>query len=224
MCNGNKQKNIQMKTTFLQAAAVMMLASASIGCGNSQKGNENATEDALTANLAQFVATSTTDNPAIYLSLVKSTETDSSMVYIGKSLNDKDTLGLQLEITKNIPAGVFEDGNVNDEKAFQEGAIKFSSVGEESNRFVKAVADLYEQPVDNGMTDAILEPLVFSSNKTVVDLTGNGTYAFKLFFANSLGEEAEIFAELNLYNRSFKMWAKDAEQYPRILSAFTGGL
>ncbi len=213
-----------MKRTILQAAAVMMLVATLTSCGNNQKGNEKTTEDALTANLAQFVATSTTDNPAVYLSLVKSTETDSSMVYIGKSLNDKDTLGLQIEITKDIPGGIFEDGNVNEDKAFQEGAIKFSSIGEESDRFVKAVATLYEQPVDNGMTDAILEPLVFSSNKTVVDLTGNGTYAFKLFFANSLGEEAEVFAELNLYNRSFKMWAKDAEQYPRILSAFTGGL
>lgn len=213
-----------MKTTFLQATAVMTLALTLTGCGNNQKDNENATEDALTANLAQFVATSTTDNPAIYLSLVRSTETDSSMIYVGKSLNDKDTLGLQIEITKDIPAGVFGDGNVNDEKAFQAGAIKFSSVGEESDRFVKAIAALYEQPIDSGMTDAILEPLVFSSNKKVVDLTGNGTYAFKLFFANGLGEEAEVFAELNLYNRSFKMWAKDAQQHPRILSAFTGGL
>lgn len=201
-----------------------MLVSTFTGCGNSQQGNENATEDALTANLAQFVATSTTDNPALYLSLVKSTETDSSMIYVGKSLNDNDTLGLQIEITKDIPGGVFEDGEVNEEKAFHGGAIKFSSVGEESDRFVNAIAALYKQSADNGMTDAILEPLVFSSNKTAVDLTGNGTYAFKLFFANSVGEEAEVFAELNLYNRSFKMWAKDAAQYPRILSAFTGGL
>ncbi|PRD48582.1 hypothetical protein [Sphingobacterium haloxyli] len=213
-----------MKSTILQATAVMMLASTLISCGNNQKGNENATEDALTANLRQYVATSTTDNPAIFLSLVKSTETDSAVVYVGKSLNDKDTIGLQIEITKNIPAGVFEDGNVNEEKAFHEGAIKFSSIGDESDRFVKAVATLYKQPIDSAMTDAILAPLVFSSNKTVVDLSGNGTYAFKLFFANSAGEEAEVFAELNLYNRSFKMWAKDGEQYPRILSAFTSGL
>ena len=131
-------------------------------------------------------------------------------------------MGLQIEISKAIPAGVFEDGNVNEEKAFQEGAIKFSSIGEESDRFVKAIAALYELSTDQGMTDAVLTPLVFSSNKTVVDLTGNGTYAFKLFFANSEGEEAEVFTELNLYNRSFKMWAKDAAQHARILSAFTG--
>ncbi|NGM65359.1 hypothetical protein [Sphingobacterium sp. SGR-19] len=213
-----------MKTTFSQAVAVMLLAATLTGCGNNQKGNEKTTEDALTANLRQYVATSTTDNPAIFLTLIKSTDTDSSMVYVGKSLNDKDTLALQIEISKNIPGGVFEDGEVNEEKAFHEGAIKFSSLGEESDNFVRAIATLYEEPASNGMTDAILEPLVFSSNKTAVDLTGNGTYAFKLFFANSVGEEAEVFAELNLYNRSFKLWAKDAEQYPRILSAFTDGL
>lgn len=213
-----------MKRTILKVAAVTMFVSTFASCGNNQNANDKTTEDALTANLAQFVATSTTDNPAVYLSLVKSTETDSSMVYVGKSLNDKDTLGLQIEIIKDISAGIFEDGNVNEENAFHEGAIKFSSVGGESDRFVKAIAALYEQPIDAGMTDATLEPLVFSSNKTVVDLTGNGTYAFKLFFANSVGEEAEVFAELNLYNRSFKMWAKDAAQYPGILSAFTGGV
>lgn len=211
-----------MKTTFLNAAVAVMLVSTITSCGNSQKGSESATEDALTANLSQFVASSTTDNPAVYLALVNSTEADSSVTYVGKSLNGKDTLGLQIEISKSIQAGVFEDGSVNEEKAFQEGTIKFSSIGEESDRFVKAIAALYELPTDHGMTDAVLAPLVFSSNKTVVDLTGNGTYAFKLFFANSEGEEAEVFAELNLYNRSFKMWAKDAVQHARILSAFTG--
>lgn len=211
-----------MKTTLLKAAAAVMLVSTITSCGNNQKGSESATEDALTANLSQFVASSTTDNPAVYLALVNSTEADSSITYVGKSLNGKDTLGLQIEISKAIPAGVFEDGNVNEEKAFQEGAIKFSSIGEESDRFVKAIAALYELSTDQGMTDAVLTPLVFSSNETVVDLTGNGTYAFKLFFANSEGEEAEVFTELNLYNRSFKMWAKDAAQHARILSAFTG--
>lgn len=211
-----------MKTTLLKAAAAVMLVSTITSCGNNQKGSENATEEALTANLAQFVASSTTDNPAVYLALVSSTEADSSVTYVGKSLNGKDTLGLQIEISNAIPAGVFEDGNVNEEKAFQEGAIKLSSIGEESDRFVQAIAALYELPTDQGMTDGVLAPLVFSSNKTVVDLTGNGTYAFKLFFANGEGEEAEVFAELNLYNRSFKMWAKDAAQHARILSAFTG--
>ena len=207
---------------YSKARAALMLVSTISSCGDNRKADDRTTEDAMTANLSQFVASSTTDNPAIYLSLVKSTETDSSVIYVGKSLNDKDTVGVQLDIAKDIPAGIFEDGTVNEEKAFHEGAIKLSSIGVESDNFVKAIATLYEQPIEGGMTDAILEPLVFSSNKTVVDLGGNGTYAFKLFFANGLGEEAEVFAELNLYNRSFKMWGKDVQQRARILSAFTG--
>lgn len=215
-----------MKTTFLQTAAVMMsaLTLTLTGCGNNQQGSENSTEDALTANLGQFVAASAKENPALFFSLVKSTETDSSRIYVAKSLNDKDTLGLQIEVVNDIPGGVFEDGEVNEEKAFVKGAIKFSTLGKESDKFVNALGAVYELPADHGMTDAVIEPLVFSSNKTAVDLTGNGTYAFKLFFANSAGEEGEMFAELNLYNRSFKMWSKDAEQFPRILSAFTGGM
>src|SRR5690606_22347057 len=119
-----------MKTTLLQAAAAVTLLCTITSCGTSQQGSESATEEAHTANLSQFVASSTTDNPAVYLALVNSTEADSSVTYVGKSLNGKDTLGLQIEISKSIQAGVFEDGSVNEEKAFQEGTIKFSSVGE----------------------------------------------------------------------------------------------
>lgn len=211
-----------MKKTILQAAAAMMLASTLASCGNNQTSNNTSTEDAMNANLRQYVATSTTDNPAIFLSLVKSTETDSSMIYVGKSLNEQDTLALQIEIKKDIPAGVYADGEVNEEKAFTTGTIRFSSLGAESDNFVKAVAALYEQPTDKGMSQNPLEPIVFSSNKTVVDLTGNQTYAFKFSFANGLGEGAEMFGELNLYNRSFKLWSKDTEQHPLIVSAFTG--
>lgn len=211
-----------MKRTMIPAAIAAMLAPAFMGCNNNQTTSKNSTEEALTANLRQYVATSTTDNPAIFLSLVKATQTDSSVIYVGKSLHDKDTLGLQIEITRDITAGIFEDGTINEDRGFHEGAIKFSTIGGASDRFVKAVASLYGQPTATGMTEATLAPLVFSSNKTTVDLSGNGTYAFKLFFDNNLGQEAEVFAELNLYNRSFKLWAKDPEQFPRILSAFGG--
>src|SRR5690606_39872406 len=128
-----------MKRTILKVAAVTIFVSTFASCGNNQNGNDKTTEDALTANLAQFVATSTTDNPAVYLSLVKSTETDSSMVYVGKSLNDKDTLGLQIEIIKDISAGIFEDGMVIKENAYHNEAIKLSSVAGKTTKLMKPI-------------------------------------------------------------------------------------
>src|SRR5690606_6783377 len=96
------------------------------------------------------------------------------------------------------------------------------SIGAESDRFVQAVADLYKQPVEGGMTSSTLLPLVFSSNKKNVDLNSNQTYTFKLFFENELGDEAEAFAVLDLYKRLFELRAKDATHYKRVLAAFQG--
>lgn len=211
-----------VKKTIVQMAAVAILASALTGCGNNQTSNENATEDAMLANLGQYVAASATENPAVFLSLVKSTETDSSVVYTAKSLRDQDTIGIQIEVNKDIPAGVYADGGINEENGFTQGTITFSSIGEESDGFVEALAAAYEQPSGSGMTSSTLQPHVFSSNKTVVDLTENGTYSFKLSFENSLGEGAEVFATLDLFRRAFEFRAKDVEQHPLILSAFTG--
>lgn len=201
---------------------VTVLSSVLIGCGNNQTSNQNTTEDAMLANLGQYVAPSATENPAVFLSLVRSTETDSSVVYIAKSLHDQDTIGLQIEVNKDIQAGVYADGEVNEERGFSQGTIKFSTIGEESNRFVAALAAAYKQAAGKGMTSSTLQPHVFSSNKTVVDLTDNGTYSFKLSFENSLGEGAEVFATLDLFRRAFEFRAKDVEQHSLILSAFIG--
>lgn len=211
-----------MKNTVLKMATVALLASVLTGCGNNQTSNGDATADAMLANLGQYVAASATENPAIFLSLISSTETDSSVVYVAKALRDQDTIGVQIEVNKEIPAGVYADGEVNEGQGFTQGTIKFSSIGEESDSFVAALATAYEQPVDDDMTSSTLQPHVFSSNKTVVDLTSNGTYSFKLSFENELGEGGEVFATLDLFRRAFEFRAKDAAQHPLILSAFTG--
>ena len=214
-----------MKRTIFSLAAVAVFVSALSGCGNGQQsGQDNAAtgEAAMKVNLSQFTVSSASGNPTLFFSLVKSTETDSSKIYLAQALNEKDTLGLQIEVAKNIEAGVFADGTVNEEKAFTEGTIKFSSLGQESDTFVKALSIAYKQPSDKGMVATALEPTVFSSNKQKVDLSTNETYAFKFSFDNLAGQDAEAFAELNLYNRSLKFWAKDAAQYTGLLSAFTG--
>lgn len=215
-----------MKRILLSLAAGTILTCTFIACGQSgqQNGQEQAkaTEAALTANLSQFSSSSTTDNPTLFLSLVKATPTDSSVIYLAKSLNGSDTLSLQLEVNKTIPAGLFADGTLNEEDAFTKGTLKFSRVDEGSDRLVAAMATLYQQPASARMSAEPLEPLVFSSNKTVVDLSGNGSFAFKLSFENPEEQPAEAFAELNLYNRSLKLWAKDTAQYVGLLSAFVG--
>ncbi|MFD1769054.1 hypothetical protein [Sphingobacterium suaedae] len=212
-----------MKTTLFPAVIFIGLGGILCGCGNNSK-TEDKSQQAkqLTQNIGQYIVNSDTENPSVYLSLVDSKETDSSMVYVAKSLRNRDTIGLQIEVVKNIPAGLYPDGNPNNEKGFTSGAIKFSSIGSESDNFIQALGGLYKHSVKGGMTEVTLLPLVFSSNKKNIDLKKNGTYTFKLFFNNSAGAEAEVFAVLDLYKRLFEFRAKDSTQYERILAAFQG--
>ncbi len=207
-----------MKKIILSAIVLGMSFALLTGCNN-RSNNQRAV---LEENLGPYVVNFSTENPAIYLHLTESNKTDSTTIYLAKALNDKDTVGLQIEVSNSIPAGVYGDDTPNEEKGFVPGAIKFSSIGESSDNFVKGIASLYKLSSSGQMSNAMLSPLVFSSNKKNVDLSSNNTYNFKLFFDNATGEEAEVFAVLDLYKRLFEFRAKDSTQYERIISAFEG--
>src|SRR5690606_1209389 len=190
------------------------------GCGNASDKGKGA--QGGQRQIGQYVVNPDVDNPSVYLTLVESHETDSSVVYTGKSLHDQDTIGLEIEVIKSIPAGLLADGNPDNEGGFTPGAIKFRSLGAESDNFVHALGALYKIPAQRSMTDDTILPLVFSSNRKEVDLGNNGTYTFKLFLDSAAGSEAEVFAVLDLYKRLFELRAKDTTHYERIVSAFEG--
>lgn len=211
-----------MKNKLFTVAFLSVVVALFSACGN-QSGKENkATEEkADVAKLGQFVGAGT-ENPSLYFYIQASEETDTTITYTAKSLHDKDTVGVQIQVSKNIPAGIASDGNPDNEEGFKEGIIRFVSLGAQSDAFVKALGAVYQRPVTGGMSTTAIVPLVFSSNKQAVDLSKNGTYSFKLFFANHAGAEAEVFAILDLYRRVFELKAKDATHYERIVAAFEG--
>lgn|SRR5690606_4587629 len=201
-----------------------MVAGGCLGLLASCGGNtsKESSQAAMEQQLGQFVAESEKENPTLYLRLVSSEQTDSSTVYLAKSLKGTDTIGLQIEVMKDIEAGLFADEAVKEDKGFRTGAIKFTSVGKLSDNFVGALGEVYKLPVGGGMVQGTLSPLAFSSNKKAVDLSGNDTYSFKMFLENGVGEPAEIFAKLDLYKRTFEFIARDTTQYDRIVAAFEG--
>lgn len=213
-----------MKDIRMSFALWTLLAAVVTSCGNAQKTeNQDSTngQQKSAQELGQFVGTGT-DNPSIYFYLQDTEETDSSVVYIAKSLHKEDTVGLRIEVAKDIPAGVSSEGTPDNDAGFKTGVIKFSSLGKTSDTFMAALGELYKIPAKGGMTSSPITPLVFSSNTKAVDLSSNSTYSFKLFFENTAGAEAEVFGILDLYRRLFELKAKDASQYERILSAFEG--
>ena len=158
----------------------------------------------------------------LFFRLVDEVSTDSSVVYTARSIFDKDTVGLKVEVMKNIQPGINSAGQPDADKGFVQGSIKLSSLGEESDNFVKALGTMFKLSTDGKMTSSTLSPTVFSSNKEVVDLAKNGTYNFKLFFENKQGEPAEVFATVDTYRKSFEVAEKDSTFRVQLLSAFEG--
>lgn len=206
-----------MKNIIISASVLMVSATFLGSCGGSSNKDSKATADAAT--LGQFVGNDS-DNPSLYLYLADAKETDSTIVYTAKSLHDADTVGMKIEVSKNIPAGVGADGNPDEQDGFKTGVIKFATIGRQSDAFVKALGQVYKSPAQSGMATSVIAPLVFSSNKQAVDLSKNGTYSFKLFMNNSAGAEAEAFVILDLYRRLFELKARDNTQFPRLVAAF----
>ncbi len=160
------------------------------------------------------------DKQQLFFRMVEELHTDSSVIYTVKSTFEQDTVGLKVEVLKNIHPGINSSGQVDADRGFVSGSIKLSSVGEESDNFVKALGKMFKLSTDGKMTSSVILPTVFSSNKEVVDLDKNGTYSFKLFFENQRGEPAELFANVDTYRRSFEISEKDSSFRAQLLSAF----
>lgn len=185
-------------------------------CGNSTD-SQKSTEPTL----ATFTNNKEADRQQLFLRIVDEAKTDSSVVYVAKSVFEQDTVGLQVEVLNGIKPGVNGQGQPIQE-GFVEGAIKLSSIGAESDALVKALASIFKTSSAGTMSSSVILPTVFSSNTVEVDLDKKSTYSFKLFLPNTVGEPAEVFVTLDLYKRSFEIGEKDASYRAQIISAFEG--
>lgn len=210
-----------MKNRFMKALLFMSLVALVTAC-TGQGAKEKSTSGENQRQLTPFTVPAEGRVPGAFLTLIDAVKTDSSTVYTAKGIADKDTVGLKIEVVNGLNAGIFLDGTVNNERGFHPGGVKISSLGKESDHFVSALAKLYGLTSSSQFSSKTLLPLTFSSNKKNLDLSTKETYSFKLFFTNKLGDEAEVFAVLDLYRNIFEFTARDSAQYPRIISAFEG--
>jgi len=193
-----------------------------LGCGSPNGNSEKSAISVLEENLPEYIANPGMENPAIYLRIISIEQKDSSVVCFMKALNNGDTIGFILEVAKGIQPGLNSDGSVNTDRGFTDGTMRFKSMGHISDNFVRALTDLYHIPGKNGMKKERIMPMVFSSNTKVVNFENNESYRFKLFFRNNLGEEAEVFAVIDLYKRLFELQSKDRTFFARVVNAFEG--
>jgi hypothetical protein len=201
----------------------MGLFSLLFGCGHGQEKNQNNNSKQL------YEITSRTDTSEgfsdIFLSITTDTKTDTSHIYIGHGLYKNKTVGLKLEVKSNLPAGITSSGELNSKSGVVWNAVKFISIGQESNNLVFALAQLYNEPAETEFTKDVLAPTLFSLNQQDVHFDKPGYYKFKLFFNDTSDDEnkyAEMFLNINTDEGIIELHEKDHEYRKPLLNTFTG--
>jgi len=224
MITDNKQFTMyKIQSIALLATATMMMAA----CGNSNQKKTDGS-DTATANTIERVRieqlTNGTPGPEkknFFLRITDEVKTDSSRIYTTKSIYNKDTVGVKIEVVDFIPAGII-DGQPSDDVGFTKGKIKITTLGTLSDNLVKALGELFQIPTTDGFTKEVVLPNVFSSNKVNVDLSKKTAYSFKLFLENKKAEPAELFFNVDTYKHSIEFSEKDPSFRAGFISALTG--
>lgn len=157
----------------------------------------------------------------IFLKITKDTKTDTSHIYIAKGLYKNKTVGLQIEVSSKIGAGII-DGKPDGKSGFVANAVQLKSIGNESDELVKALAELYKKPITKGFTKQIISTTVFSLNEKSVNLEINDYYKLKLFFEeDDENLYSEIFLNINTEKREIEIHEKDEEYREPIIKVWT---
>ena len=103
----------------------------------------------------------------IVMNIVSEENMKDSHIYIAKGLFHSKKVGLKFEVKSNMQKGVNNDGSLDAKNGFIRDGIKISSIGEESNEFIKALSQIYGLPTEEKFTSDILAPTSFSLNNSI---------------------------------------------------------
>lgn len=157
----------------------------------------------------------------IFLKITADTKTDTSYIYIVKGLYKNKTVGLQIEVSSNIGAGIV-DGKLDSKAGFVANAVQIKSIGQESDELVKALSELYRQPTNKGFTKQTISATAFSLNEKSVNLDKKDYYKLKLFFAeDDENLYSEIFLNINTDKREIELHEKDEDYREPIIKVWT---
>jgi hypothetical protein len=201
--------------------AVLSALALATACGNTQNQQGDKSKKGKIPIEELTLDGPVTNNKHLFLRIVDDVKTDSSYIYTAKSVFKGDTVGLKVEVVNLIPAGIIDDV-ANEDVGFTKGKIKISSLGAESDAFIKALGTIYELPASGPFSSTTLVPTVFSSNKVNADLDKTATYGFKLFLERKSGEPAEMFFNIDTYKRSLEFKEKDPVFRAPFISALEG--
>jgi hypothetical protein len=161
----------------------------------------------------------------IIMNIVSVESIKDTHIFIAKGLFHSKIVGLKFEVKSNIQKGINIDGSLDAKNGFIRDGIKISSIGEESNEFIKALSQIYGFPTEEKFTSDILTPTSFSLNNSIANLDFDNHYKFKLFFRdceNDQEEEyCEIFFNINTKDKTIELFEKDEEYRKLLIDVFT---
>jgi hypothetical protein len=198
---------------------ILSLFSLLFGCNNSSNSSS--------INLTEISNVSEQEEgfQDVFLKIVSEEKIKDSYVYIAKGLSKSKVVGLKFEIKSNLPNGINSDGSLDAKNGFIRNAIKISSIGKESDEFVKAISKLYEFPTNKKFTNSPLSPTAFSLNKSNVEIEELGYYKFKLFFKDGKNDNeedyCELFLNINTNEKTIELFEKDNEYRESLIKVFT---
>ena len=208
-------------TKQLTAIIHMGLFSFLFGCKNNDSNAQ--TNNSYNAKIEEITSRIDPEEgwSDIFLKITEATKTDTSHIYIAKGLYKNKTVGLQIEVSVKIGAGII-DGKPDGKAGFVANAVQLKSIGQESDELVKALAELYEQPTNKGFTKQTISATAFSLNEKSVNLDKNDYYKLKLFFAeDDENLYSEIFLNINTDKREIEIHEKDEEYREPIIKVLT---
>jgi uncharacterized membrane protein YhaH (DUF805 family) len=156
----------------------------------------------------------------LFLSIVKVSKKGDSHFYEARGLYHGEEVGLRFAIRSSMPAGVV-DGQPSQD-GFVREAVRMRSTGPESDRFVRALGELYGFPTDQPFTRNVVKTTAFSLNEAPVDMETPGHYKFKLFFEEGNEElYSELFLNFNTAENIIEFREKDTEYRKPLIRTLT---
>jgi hypothetical protein len=174
-------------------------------------GNKNNAAKAQTTTIKNFRLEEITSHidpdegrNVISLKIISDTKTRSSHIYVAKGLYNGKTVGVSFEVKSNMISG-FVDRKLSNNDGIYANGVQMKSIGQESDDFIKAMAELYIVPLTKGFSKNLVSASVFLLTMTIADLDSKDNYEFKLFFE----EGSELFFNINTDKMEIELAEKD---------------
>jgi hypothetical protein len=155
----------------------------------------------------------------INLTISEATRSKDKWTFVAKAYYKDIPVGFKIEINSRIPASV--EINASSTNPMLPNAIQFSTIGYESDSFLKALSEIYGIPSEPNFTEKPISATVFSLNTKAVDFNVDYLFQFKLFFENEPGTNPpELYLNINLQKNKIEIREKDEGNKKGIIELF----